>query len=285
MNEQGCINYSRIAEAIECLQHNPNEQLTLYENTKNEHLNPSHFQQLFIDWVGVSPEKFMEYISVQNAQRILNNSQPTLFEPANKTGLSGTVRLHDLYVEIEPMTSDEYKNNGEQLTVNFSFNESLFGEVLVASTYKGICYMGFSDDKQIAFSALEKRFPKADFIQQIDDIQKNALQVYTQDWSKINKIKLHVKGTDFQLKVWEALLKIPMGNLTTYGNIAEIIQKPKAARAVGTAIGNNPIAFLIPCHRVIQASGVIGGYMWGTTRKRAIIGWETAKINASDINL
>lgn len=277
MNEQRCINYSRIAEAIEYLQHKPNEQLAFDEIAKEVNLNPSRFQQLFIDWVGVSPEKFMDYISVQNVKRILNNSQSLLLKTAHKARLSGAARLHDLYVEIEPMTSDE--NNGEQLTVNFSFNESLFGEVLVASTHKGICYMGFSDDKQIAFSALENRFPKADFIQQMDDIQQNALQIYSQDWSKINKIKLHLKGTDFQLKVWEALLKIPMGNLTTYGNIAEIIQKPKAARAVGTAIGSNPIAFIIPCHRVIQASGVIGGYMWGTTRKRAIIGWEVAKVN------
>ncbi|EDO25472.1 predicted protein [Nematostella vectensis] len=161
----------------------------------------------------------------------------------------------------------------------------MFGNILIASTYKGICYMGFSDNKQIAFSELENRFPKATFIEQTDQIQQDALKVHTHDWNRINCIKLHLKGTDFQLKVWEALLKIPTGNLTTYGTIAKVIQKPKAARAVGTAIGNNPIAFLIPCHRVIQSTGALGGYMWGTTRKTAIIGWEASKIEASNITV
>ncbi|MFI0430861.1 bifunctional helix-turn-helix domain-containing protein/methylated-DNA--[protein]-cysteine S-methyltransferase [Mariniflexile sp. HMF6888] len=285
MNEQEYINYTRIAEAIEYIQQNYTEQPTLEEIAKKVHLSPFHFQKMFTDWAGVSPKKFLQFISVQHAKQILNNSQTTLFETAYKTGLSGTGRLHDLFVKIEGMTPGEYKNKGENLTINYSFAESLFGEILVASTDKGICYMGFSDNKQIAFSELEKRFPKASFIQQTDEIQQNALQIYTQDWSKINKIKLHLKGTDFQLKVWEALLKIPTGNLATYGNIANLIQKPKASRAVGTAIGNNPIAFLIPCHRVIQSTGIFGGYMWGTTRKTAIIGWEASKINASNIAL
>lgn len=175
------------------------------------------------------------------------------------------------------MTPGEYKNKGENLTINYSLTESKFGRILVASTRKGICYMGFFDNKETAFSALQKRFPKASFIQQTDEIQQNVLQIYTQDWSKINKVKLHLKGTDFQLKVWEALLKIPTGNLATYGNIAKSIKKPNASRAVGTAIGNNPIAFLVPCHRVIQSTGMFGDYMWGTTRKTAIIGWEASQ--------
>ncbi len=285
MNEQEYINYNRIAEAIEYIQQNFTEQPTLEAIAKKVHLSPFHFQRIFTNWAGVSPKKFLQFISVQHAKQILNNSQSTLFETAYKTGLSSTGRLHDLFVKIEGMTPGEYKNKGENLTINYSFTESLFGRILVASTHKGICYMGFSDDKQIAYSELEKRFPKARFIQQTDSIQQNALQIYTQDWRKINKIKLHLKGTDFQLKVWEALLKIPTGNLATYGNIAKIIQKPKASRAVGTAIGNNPIAFLIPCHRVIQSTGVFGGYMWGTTRKTAIIGWEASKINTSNITV
>ncbi len=279
MNEQEYINYTRIAEAIEYIQQNYTEQPTLEEIAKKVHLSPFHFQKMFTDWAGVSPKKFLQFISVQHAKNILSNSQTTLFETAHKTGLSGTGRLHDLFVKIEGMTPGEYKKKGESLTINYSFTNSQFGNILVASTQKGICYMGFSDDKQIAFFELEKRFPKANFIHQTDKIQQNALKIYTQDWSKINKIKLHLKGTDFQLKVWEALLKIPTGNLATYGNIANLIQKPKASRAVGTAIGNNPIAFLIPCHRVIQSTGVFGGYMWGTTRKAAIIGWEAAKNN------
>ncbi|OUS01033.1 cysteine methyltransferase [Flavobacteriales bacterium 33_180_T64] len=282
MSKQEYINYSRIAEAIAYIQQNFTEQPTLEEIAEKVHLSPFHFQRIFTDWAGVSPKKFLQYISVQHAKQILNNSQSTLFDTAYQTGLSGTGRLHDLFVKIEGMTPGEYKNKGENLNINYSFAESLFGLILVASTDKGICYMGFSDDKKNAFSELKKRFPKASFIQQTDKIQQNALQIYTQDWSKINKIKLHLKGTDFQLKVWEALLKIPTGNLATYGNIAKLIQKPKASRAVGTAIGNNPIAFLIPCHRVIQSTGTFGGYMWGTARKTAIIGWEASKINTSN---
>lgn len=267
MNKQEHINYSRIAEAIEYIQQNFTEQPNLQEIAEKVHLSPFHFQRIFSDWAGVSPKKFLQYISIQHAKLILNNSQSTLLETAYKTGLSGTGRLHDLFVNIEGMTPGEYKNKGKKLTINYSLEKSLFGGILVASTHKGICYMGFMDDRELAFSELENQFPKANFIQQTDEIQQNALQIYTQDWSKINKIKLHLKGTDFQLKVWEALLKIPMGNLTTYGNIAKIIQKPKASRAVGNAIGNNPIAFLMPCHRVIQSTGVVGGYKWGTTRK------------------
>lgn len=285
MNEQEYINYNRIAEAINYIQQNFTEQPTLDKIAKKVHLSPYHFQRLFTEWAGVSPKKFLQYISLQHAKQILNNTQSTLFDTAYQTGLSGTGRLHDLFVKIEGMTPGEYKNKGENLSINYSYQESLFGKILVASTNKGICYMGFSDEKNIAFSELEKRFPKANFIQQTDEIQQNALLIYTQDWSKINQIKLHLKGTDFQLKVWEALLKIPMGNLATYGNIAKEIQKPNASRAVGTAIGSNPIAYLIPCHRVIQSTGIFGGYMWGTIRKTAIIGWEASKINATNMSL
>jgi AraC family transcriptional regulator of adaptative response/methylated-DNA-[protein]-cysteine methyltransferase len=279
MNEQEFINYNRIAEAINYIRQNFTEQPTLDEIAEKVNLSPFHFQRLFTIWAGVSPKKFLQYISVQHAKRILKSTKSTLFDAAYETGLSGTGRLHDLFIKIEGMTPGEYKNKGRNLIINYSFAESLFGKILVASTHKGICYMGFSDNSQTTFSDLKKRFPKACFIQQTDEIQQNALLIYTEDWSQINQIKLHLRGTDFQLKVWEALLKIPTGNLTTYGNIAKSIQRPKASRAVGTAIGNNPIAFLIPCHRVIQSTGIFGGYMWGTTRKTAIIGWEASKIN------
>jgi len=174
MNEQEYINYSRIAEAIEYIQQNFTEQPTLEEIAEKVHLSPFHFQRLFTDWAGVSPKKFLQYISVQHAKQILNNSE-SLFDTAYQTGLSGTGRLHDLFVKIEGMTPGEYKNKGENLSIKYSFSESLFGRILVASTHKGICYMGFSDDKRIVFSELEKRFPKASFIQQTDDIQQNAL--------------------------------------------------------------------------------------------------------------
>lgn len=279
MDIQREINFKRIAEAIEYIQHNFIEQPTLEDIASTVHLSPFHFQKMFTEWAGVSPKKFLQYISVQHAKKILSSSQNSLFEAAHKTGLSGTGRLHDLFIKIEGMTPGEFKNKGENLSINYSISESPFGDILTASTHKGICYMGYVDDKNLAFMDLQKRFPNASFIHQTDAIQQNALQVYSQDWSNIDAIKLHLKGTDFQLKVWEALLKIPIGNLTTYGNIAKAIQKPNASRAVGTAIGRNPIAFLIPCHRVIQSTGVFGGYMWGPARKTAIIGWEACQNN------
>ncbi len=210
---------------------------------------------------------------------MLKDDRLTLFDAAHETGLSGTGRLHDLFVNIEGMTPAEYKNGGKNLHINYSFAESPFGNLLVASTPKGICYMAFAEEETKALEDLRAKFPNARFQQKLDLLQQNALSIFQNDWSKLGEIKLHLKGTDFQLKVWETLLKIPMGKLSTYGAIAEQIGNPKASRAVGTAIGSNPVAFLIPCHRVIQSSGIFGGYMWGTTRKTAIIGWESAKTN------
>lgn len=277
MDKQEHIHYARIAEAISFIQQNFKDQPSLEEIAANIHLSPYHFQRLFTSWAGVSPKKFLQYISLEYAKQLLKDKEATLFDAAYQTGLSGTGRLHDLFVKMEGMTPGEYKSGGENLIINYSYAESPFGNILIASTPKGICYMGFADDEQLAFHKLQQDFPKAIFTQKADYMQHNALQIYSQDWTKISQIKLHLKGTDFQLKVWEALLKIPMGKLSTYGSIAESIQKPKASRAVGTAIGSNPVAFLIPCHRVIQSSGIIGGYMWGPTRKAAIIGWEAAK--------
>ena len=277
MNEQQQLNYKRIAEAIEYIKNNFKEQPNLDEVAKKVHLSPFHFQRLFSEWAGTTPKKFLQYISLEHAKKLLKDQQATLFDTAFETGLSGTGRLHDLFINIEGMTPAEYKNGGKNLSVNYSFAQSPFGNLIVASTSKGICYMAFDDDQTDALINLKQKFPNAIFQQKLDLIQQNALFFFQNDWSKLSEIKLHLKGTDFQLKVWESLLKIPLGKLSTYGNIAEQIGNPNASRAVGTAIGSNPVAFLIPCHRVIQATGNFGGYMWGNTRKTAIIGWESAK--------
>lgn len=284
MKEQENINYDRIATAINYIQENFKTQPDLDEVAKKIHLSPFHFQRLFTDWAGVSPKKFLQYISVEHAKSILKDKQATLFDAAIETGLSGTSRLHDLFIKIEGMTPGEYKNGGEALAINYSFAESPFGNILVASTAKGICYMAFVENEQQAFIDLQLHFPKAQFKQMVDLIQQNALFIFTHDWKKLHQIKLHLKGTDFQLKVWETLLKIPMGQLSTYGNIAKSLNNPNASRAVGTAIGSNPVAFLIPCHRVIQSTGTFGGYMWGPVRKAAIIGWEAAKNDATGLS-
>lgn len=277
MDSQHQLNYSRIAEAIIYLQQNFRNQPGLDEIAEKVHLSPYHFQRLFTDWAGVSPKKFLQYISLEHAKKILLHKEATLFDAAYETGLSGTGRLHDLFVKIEGMTPGEYKNGGENLTINYSYANSPFGKIMAASTTKGICYLGFADNEKIAFQELKGLFPHASFNQTSDSFQQCALQAYAPDETNTNNIKLHLKGTEFQLKVWEALLKIPMGRLSTYGGIAKNIEKPNASRAVGTAIGSNPVAFLIPCHRVIQSTGIIGGYMWGPIRKTAIIGWEAAK--------
>ncbi|MDQ3681880.1 MAG: methylated-DNA--[protein]-cysteine S-methyltransferase [Bacteroidota bacterium] len=274
-NEQN--NFYRIAEAISYIKENFKTQPGLDEIAEKIHLSPFHFQRLFTEWAGVSPKKFLQYISVEHAKNILKDKQATLFDAAFEIGLSGTSRLHDLFINIEGMTPGEFKNGGENLSINYSYAESPFGNILVASTSKGICHMAFNDNEQQALGTLQKHFPNARYKQMVDLIQQNALYIFTHDWSKLNQIKLHLKGTAFQLKVWQTLLKIPMGQLATYGNIAKQISIPGASRAVGSAIGGNPVAFLIPCHRVIQSGGTFGGYMWGATRKTAIIGWEAAK--------
>ena len=271
------IDYNRIAQAIEYLKANFKKQPSLDDIAEHVNLSPFHFQRMFKEWAGVTPKKFLQYLSIEYAKSILKDKQTTLFDAAYETGLSGTSRLHDLFINIEGMTPGEFKNGGEQLTINYSYAESPFGPLIVASTKKGICYMAFADDQNEALNALKNTFPNAQYHQLLDMIQQNALYIFTQDWSRINEIKLHLKGTAFQIKVWETLLKVPIGGLSTYATIAASINNPKASRAVGSAVGDNPVAFLIPCHRVIKSTGEFGQYHWGSSRKTAIIGWEAAK--------
>lgn len=279
MNAQESLDFARIAEAIEYIRSNFKAQPGLDEVAEKVCLSPAHFQRLFTRWAGVSPKKFLQYMSVEYAKTVLQEGQATLFDTACETGLSGTGRLHDLFVQIEGMTPGEYKNGGENLLIHYSFAETPFGGVIVASTTKGICHMTFvEEDEAQALTALQAKFPNAVYRRQLDERQQSAISIFTQDWNKLGAIKLHLKGTAFQLKVWETLLKIPMGKLTTYGTIADRLENPNASRAVGTAIGENPVAFLIPCHRVIRASGELGGYRWGLARKMALIGWEAGQV-------
>ncbi len=277
MKETKKTNFNRIEEAIDYINTNFKSQPSLDEIAGKIHLSPYHFQRLFTEWAGVSPKKFLQYISIEHAKNMLKKNQSTLSDAAFETGLSGTGRLYDLFINIEGMTPGEYKNGGEDLSINYSYAESPFGNILVASTSKGICYMAFTDDEKEGLKTLQKNFPNAAYKQMVDLIQQNALYIFTHDWKKLNNIKLHLKGTPFQIKVWETLLKIPMGQLSNYGTIANQIESPKASRAVGSAISDNPVAFLIPCHRVIQSTGNLGQYHWGSNRKAAMIGWEAAK--------
>jgi AraC family transcriptional regulator of adaptative response/methylated-DNA-[protein]-cysteine methyltransferase len=280
MNTEKAFNYHIVAKAIGYLVDNFKKQPSLEQIAEYVNLSPFHFQKIFTDWAGVSPKKFAQYLNVNYAKQLLNkNESANLFNTALETGLSGTGRLYDLIIKIEGMTPGEYKNGGQQLHINYSFASCYFGEVLIASTKKGICYLAFFEDKNSALELLKNSFPKANFEEHLDDLQQSVIWVLQNDFAAPQSIKLHLKGTDFQLKVWEALLNIPFGDLSTYGTIAQQINSPSAARAVGTAIGSNPVALIIPCHRVIQNSGKLGGYMWGINRKTAILGWEACKAN------
>jgi AraC family transcriptional regulator, regulatory protein of adaptative response / methylated-DNA-[protein]-cysteine methyltransferase len=274
MNEQAQINFDRIAEAIHFIKSNNEKQPSLEEIAVHVNMSAFHFQKMFTEWAGVSPKKFLQYITVSYAKNLLREKKTTLFETTIETGLSSTSRLHDLFVNIEGMTAAEFKNEGISLTIKYNFYETIFGNIIVANTDKGICYIAFYEEKNVAVKLLQNKFSKAVFLEKEHQMQKQIVDLFANKCTENEKIILHVKGTPFQLKVWEALLNIPQGQLTTYGNIANKIENPKASRAVGTAIGDNPIAYIIPCHRVIQSTGVFGQYMWGAKRKTAIIGWE-----------
>ncbi|XDD50177.1 bifunctional helix-turn-helix domain-containing protein/methylated-DNA--[protein]-cysteine S-methyltransferase [Leptospira sp. WS92.C1] len=270
--------YKKIASAIQFIQKHSTSQPELEEIAKSVNLSPFHFQRLFTEWAGVSPKQFLQYLTLQNAKSILSKPESTLFDAAFETGLSGTGRLHDLFVKIEGMTPGEYKNGGENLTIRYSFQKSDFGDYLVASTEKGICNLYFYDiSKDQILSELYSQWNHAHLVQKQDENQDRVIRFFDKTLTDRDKIKLHMRGTDFQIKVWEALLKIPEGSLSSYSAIANSIEQENASRAVGTAIGKNPVGYLIPCHRVIKNTGGIGEYRWGSERKAAMIGWERTK--------
>lgn len=249
------------------------------------------YRNLRIGWSGkrkafnTTPKSFLLTIyfiktidhSIDYIMKLIKSKQPTLFEAPDPKAFIGLSRLHEPVIEIEPITPSELQNECKNLTINYSFAKSPFGDVIIASTQKGICYLAFIENEKKAFANLQSRFPSANYNFMIDEIQQNGLLNFHTNLS-LNQIKLHLNGTSFQLKVWTTLLKIPMGYLSTYGEIAMEIGSSGASRAVGSAIGKNPVAFIIPCHRVVQASGNIGGYRWGSARKVKIIDWESANI-------
>jgi AraC family transcriptional regulator of adaptative response/methylated-DNA-[protein]-cysteine methyltransferase len=277
MNTQDTIDFDRISNAIGYIKTHFREQPELKEVAAKVHLSPFHFHRLFTEWAGVSPKQFLQYISINYARKLLRDEGATLLETSYETGLSGSSRLHDLFIKIEGMTPAEFKNGGKNLSINYNYSYGPFGKMLIASTAKGICYLAFSDNDAEALNQLKLKFPKATFNLKSDNIQQNALSLFSADWNNLDLIRLHLKGTEFQINVWEALMKIPVGKLSTYGRIAFEINRASASRAVGTAIGYNPVAYLIPCHRVILSDGNHGQYRWGSERKTAIIGWELSK--------
>ena len=277
MRSQQGLNYNRIADAIRFIKKNYRTQPKLEEIAEHINMSPFHFQRMFSEWAGTTPKRFLQYLNIEYAKKILKETHATLFDTACELGLSGTGRLHDLFINIEGMTPGEYKNGGLALNINYSFADTPFGKIIAASTDKGVCHMAFVDEgERRAFDHLRSIFPNAKYVLSPDTKQQHALSVFDRDWNRLEEIKLHLKGTEFQLKVWETLLKIPAGGLATYADLATKSGYNGACRAVGTAVGKNPVAFLIPCHRVIKATGEPGNYHWGKMRKNAIIGWEAA---------
>lgn len=270
-------NFLKISKAISFIEDHKAEHPNLNQIAEHVSLSPTHFQKLFKDWAGVSPHQFLQYLNISYAKSILKEN--TLAETTFQSGLSSTGRLHDLFINIEGMTPGEFKNEGEFLSISYYHYPTLFGIATIANTTKGICYVGFHDDEDHGKKELIQLFPKANFSFKKNSIHSSVLQFINNKY-KGDSISLHIKGTGFQIKIWEALLKIPTGKFTTYGSLANFVNQPKASRAVGSAVGKNPIALLIPCHRVIQSTGEFGQYRWNKVRKQLLLGKEAIQKEA-----
>ena len=268
--------YNRIAEAIEYIAANTHKQPSLEQIANKLQLSPYHFQRLFSQWAGISPKRFLQTLTVHHAKTLLDKSN-SILSVSNELGLSSTARLHDSFISLEAVTPGEYKAKGENITITYGMHDTVFGLALIAITDRGICHLSFIDKRSKNAPALINTQWPAARLQQSNKKTKPVIDsLFKQNNTLTKPLSLYVKGTNFQVSVWRALLKIPRGQLCSYGQLAKLLGKPKASRAVGTAIGANPVAFIIPCHRVILASGVIGNYRWGNIRKRAILSWETA---------
>lgn len=269
--------YERIAAAIRYLDTYNEQQPALEEVADHIGLSSSHFQRLFSRWAGISPKRFLQYLTLKHTRQILRDSGHSLLDTTHIAGLSSVSRLHDLYVQCEAMTPAEYRALGGGLTIHYGIHPTPFGPCLIGVTDRGLCNLLFIyESEQSTIAAMQRSWPKAAFA--FDPERTRAMSKRIFSMAEINQpLYTLIKGTPFQLKVWEALLHIPIGQVTSYQQVAKAIHHPKATRAVANAVANNPLHFLIPCHRVIQSSGVLGGYRAGVLRKKLLLGWEAAK--------
>ena len=264
--------YEIVASTIRFIKANYQSQPELDEIAQAVHLSPYHLQRLFRRWAGVSPKRFLQFITVDHAKKLLASSVSVL-DTSLEVGLSSPGRLHDHFVQLEAMTPGEYKTNASSLPISYGFGETPFGIGVIAFTERGICRMSLTDDSDDAVQTLKTVWPAAEWKLDQNKASKLLGQIFTDTQAPL---KLSVSGTNFQINVWKALLKIPRGHVWSYQQLAKFINKPSASRAVANAIGANPVAFLIPCHRVIRGEGEIGGYRWSPLRKQAILGWEAS---------
>ena len=277
--EQMTIDYSRIEKAIEYLRAHVRSQPSLADVAGHVHMSEFHFQRMFSRWAGISPKRFLEYLTVSFAKRLLENAGEPLLSTALKAGLSGTSRLHDLFVTLEAMSPGEHRKSGMDLVLRYGLHESPFGRCLICVSERGVCGLAFLENgsQDDSLARFQKTWSEAELIEDVAGTAEFVDRMFGRGKSQDrSNTALHclVRGTNFQVKVWEALLKIPNGSITTYSKIAGFIGMPKAHRAVANAVAANPIAFLIPCHRVIRESGSLGGYRYGLPRKQAMLAWE-----------
>ncbi|GJC06339.1 bifunctional transcriptional activator/DNA repair enzyme AdaA [Aeromonas hydrophila] len=270
--------YARIADAIRFIASQVARQPTLDEIAAHVHLSPFHFQRLFSRWAGVTPKRYLQVLTLERAKTLLQESRP-LLEVADTLGLSSGSRLYDHFVQLEAVTPGEYKQRGAGLVIDHGVHDTPFGQAFIALTPRGVCNFSFLDEKapQAPLTALAQSWPEAELREAPSRTLGIIHTMFDSGKAPDRPISLHVSGTNFQISVWRALLQIPPAKVVSYAQVASVVGNPKAARAVGLAVGANPVALMIPCHRVIQQNGKLGGYHWGETRKQAIHAWEAAR--------
>ncbi|TDK43932.1 methylated-DNA--[protein]-cysteine S-methyltransferase [Antarcticimicrobium luteum] len=279
---EGSYHYNVMRRAIELIDRG-DETLTLEDLAARMDMSAAHFQRLFSAWVGVSPKRYQQYLTLGHAKALLRERFTTL-ESAHAAGLSGGGRLHDLFLRWEAMSPGEFARGGAGLTIYWGWFESPFGPALVMGTDKGICGIGFAAEtgEEAAMEDLVGRWPGARFVEDVMRLRPWVLNAFGAASDRLELTPLYLIGAPFQIKVWEALLRIPSGHVTTYSEIAQAIGSPRAVRAVGTAVGRNPISWLIPCHRALRKSGGLGGYHWGLPVKRALLAYESARVEGRE---
>ena len=281
--------YDRVARVIGYLDEHHFEQPDLAALAECAGLSPFHFHRLFTNWAGITPKDFLQCLTIAHAKQLLGRGDSVL-DAALDAGLSGPGRLHDLCVSLEAASPGEMKSGGEGWTISAGFADSPFGKCLIGESPRGICHLSFIEpgEEAGAFAGLEADWPGARFERDDRAALRTSRQIFNRpfDVSRRRGLRAFVRGTPFQIRVWRALLRVPPRSVISYGRLAASIGQPSAARAVGTAVGQNPLAYLIPCHRVIRETGAVGDYRWGTVRKRALLAWECHdRANELELNL
>lgn len=269
--------YEKIEKAIRYINENIKTQPSLEEISNVVNLSPFHFQRLFRQWAGITPKRFLQFITIDHAKQLLKNS--SVFDVSLEIGLSSQSRLHDHFVTLEAVTPGQYKNKGQNMIIEYGISHCAFGSVFIAATERGICQLSFTyeDNYFDELEALQRAWPNANILENHSRIKSLSKKIFNNNNEVNAKFHLLVQGSNFQVKVWESLLRIPTGMVFSYQQVAKSIDMPSGSRAVANAIAKNPIGYLIPCHRVIRNTGVIAGYRWGCERKQALIAWESAK--------